>query len=244
MTVGSTGDVAAEPRAPQTGNEARRRGQSGPPLWIPALAFAGLMIVSVVLASSMPQPSASASEALEYFRDNETAARVAGILQFGAAFPLAIWTAVVYRRLRRLGVTAPGPAIALVGGVMSAVLMALCGVLGWTASRAASLDSPELARVLADLMFAAGGPAHVVPFGLLLAGVAVPALLVRLTPTWFAWAGIVLAAVAVLGTLALFDTAFGIPLPIARFGGLIWLVAASVLLPRERRRRTAPQAAE
>jgi len=27
---------------------------------------------------------------------------------FGAALPLAIWTATVYRRLRTLGVTAPG----------------------------------------------------------------------------------------------------------------------------------------
>ncbi|OLT36979.1 hypothetical protein BJF79_06290 [Actinomadura sp. CNU-125] len=116
-----------------------------------------------------------------------------------------------------------GPAIALAGGVMSAVAMALCGVLGWAASRSGSPQSPVLARTLADLMFATGGPAHVVAFGLLLAGVAVLALLLRLVPAGLAWSGI--------------------GLPIARFGGLIWLIAASVLLPRERPRRNRPRPA-
>lgn len=241
MTAGSAGETALG-----TTSEARRRSggrrPSGPPLWIPALAFAALMIVSVVLARQTPQPTASAAEALAYYRDHETAARAAGVLQFGAAFPLAVWSAVAYRRLRLLGVTAPGPAIALAGGVMSAVAMALCGVLGWAASRSGSLGSPALARTLTDLMFATGGPVHVVAFGLLLAGVAVPALLVRLVPAGLAWAGIVLAVVAVLGTFALVDTSLGVALPIARFGGLIWLIAASVLLPRERPRRNRPQA--
>ncbi len=103
------------------------------------------------------------------------------------------------------------------------------------------LQSPVLARTLADLMFAAGGPAHVVAFDCSSPAVAVPALLVRLVPTGFAWSGIVLAAVAVLGTFALLDDSLGIVLPIARFGGLIWLIAASVLLPRERPRRNRPQ---
>lgn len=241
MTAGTAAETAGGNKPPEAGRGSRGRGRSGPPLWIPALAFAALMIVSVVLARQMPQPTASAAEALAYYRDHETAARVAGVLQFGAAFPLAVWSAVVYTRLRLLGVTAPGPAIALAGGVVSAVAMALCGVLGWAASRSGSLQSPALARTLADLVFATGGPAHVVAFGLLLAGVAVPALLVRLVPAVFAWSGIALAAVAVLGTLALLDTSLGIVLPIARFGGLIWLVAASVMLPREHRRRNRPQ---
>jgi hypothetical protein len=42
------------------------------------------------------------------------------VLVFGAALPLAIWTATIYRRLRTLGVTAPGTVIGLAGGILAA----------------------------------------------------------------------------------------------------------------------------
>lgn len=213
-----------------------QRPQSGPPLLLPAVAFAVLMVVSIVLSRSIPQPTASAADTLKYFHDHETAARVAGCLQFAAAMPLAIWTAVVYRRLRRLGVNAPGPGIALIGGTLASMSLALCGLFGWAASRVGNLGSASLARTLDDLVFATGGPGHVVPFGLLLAGVAVPLWRLQIGPTAFAWAGLVLAFIAVLGTLVLLNTSLGVFLPIGRFGGLIWLLAVSVILPRHRRR--------
>ncbi|MED7951223.1 MULTISPECIES: DUF4386 domain-containing protein [unclassified Streptomyces] len=216
-----------------------RRQQSGPPLLLPAVAFAALMVVSIVLSRQTPLPTDSAADTLAYFRDHETAARVAGTLQFGASLPLAVWAAIVYQRLRRLGVSAPGPGIALVAGVLSAVSMATCGLTVWAASRAGGLGDAPLVRVLTDLLFATGGPGHVVPFGVMLAGVAVPMLLLGFGPKGFAWTGLVLAGIGVLGTLALLSTSLGFFLPIGRFGGLIWLIAASVILPKQRPRRTA-----
>ncbi|WP_328954868.1 DUF4386 domain-containing protein [Kitasatospora purpeofusca] len=216
-----------------------RRQQSGPPLLLPAVAFAALMVVSIVLARQTPLPTDSAADTLAYYKDHATAAKVSGTLQFAASLPLAVWAAIVYQRLRRLGVTAPGPGIALVSGVLASASMALCGLTVWAASRSGDLGDASLARSLADLTFASGGPGHVVPFAVMLAGVAVPMLLLGFGPKGFAWAGLVLAGIGVLGTLALLNTSLGFFLPIARFGGLIWLIAASVILPKQRPRRTA-----
>jgi hypothetical protein len=75
----------------------------------------------------------------------------------------------------------------------------------------------------------------VVFLGLLLAGIAVPALLLGLLPRALAIAGLVIAAVAELSFLSLVVPALAVLLPLARIPGLIWLVAAGFLLPRRRR---------
>jgi hypothetical protein len=74
---------------------------------------------------------------------------------------------------------------------------------------------------------------------LLIAGVAVPALILRLTPKPLAWAGLVIAAAGMLSTLTLLTSALDATLPIGRFGGLIWIIAVSVLLPASRHRLPA-----
>ncbi len=78
-----------------------------------------------------------------------------------------------------------------------------------------------------------------VPFALLIAGVAVPSLILRLTPGPLAWGGLVIAAIGMVSTLTLLTSALDFTLPIGRFGGLIFIVAASVLLPASRHRLTA-----
>jgi hypothetical protein len=49
----------------------------------------------------------------------------------------------------------------------------------------------------------------------------------------------VVAAVGMVSTLTLLTSALDFTLPVARFGGLIFVVAASVLLPASRHRLTA-----
>jgi hypothetical protein len=164
---------------------------------------------------------------------------VEAVLVFGAALPLAIWTATIYRRLRTLGVTAPGAVIGLAGGVLAAASLAISGLVTWVAADTAHIVSPALAKVLSDLSFAAGAAGFVVPFALLIAGVAVPSLILRLTPRPLAWFGLVVAAIGMVSTLTLLTSALDFTLPIGRFGGLIFIVAASVLLPASRHRLTA-----
>jgi hypothetical protein len=219
-----------------TGRPAARRPgpQGGPPLLAPALAYGALMITGVILSARTPQPSAAATVVLAYERSHHTQLQVAGFLSFGASAPLAIWSATVYRRLRTLGITAPGAVIALTGGLLSATSLALSGLIGWTSAQVAPIASPALTRALADLGFAAGSAGFVVPLGLLLAGVSVPAVIQRLTPRPWAWFGLVVAAVSVLATFVLLTGAMDPVLPIGRLGSLIWLIGASVLLPHHR----------
>jgi hypothetical protein len=226
----TTASTAATP--PSAARPARPQG--GPPLLAPALAYGALMVTAVVLSARMPQPSATAIATAAYDSSHHAVLEVAGCLGFAASAPLAIWTATTYRRLLTLGVTAPGAVIALAGGLLAAASLGLSGLITWTSSQAAAAD-PAAARILADLSFATGAAGFVVPLALLLAGVAVPSLILRLVPRPLAWAGLVIAAIGVLSTFALLTPALDGTLPVGRFGGLLWLIAASIALPRTRR---------
>jgi hypothetical protein len=223
----------------------RRQAQGGPPLGVLAVVFTALflggLILGTVLADGKPYPSpfGATADILAYFRDHRLAVQVAGALQFGAAIPLAIYAATVSARLHQLGIRAPGATIALVGGVLSSGFLALSGLLAWVLSRQEVAADPALVHALQYLNFAAGGPGHVVPLGLLIAGVAVPGLLAGLLPRWLAWAGLVIAAVAELATLSLLLDDAAYLLPIARFTGLAWLIAVGFRLPLHRP-RTSP----
>jgi len=175
---------------------------------------------------------------------------LAPALAYGALLiaSVAIWiggpqpgtsAASIYRRLRTLGVTAPGAVIGLAGGILAAASLALSGLVTWVAADTAHIAGPGLAKALFDLSFAAGAAGFVVPFALLIAGVAVPSLILRLTPRPLAWGGLVIAAIGMLSTLTLLTSALDVTLPIARFGGLIFIVAVSALLPATRHRLTA-----
>jgi len=221
-----------------------RGSQAGPPPGVlaavsTALLVAGL-VVSAVLGGTVPSPYAGATVVRDYFGAQSDAALAGGVLVFASSVPLALYAATMSARLRQLGVTAPGATIALAGGVLAAGALALSGLFLWVLSRPGIAASTPVLRALHDLAFLTGGVTHVVFLGLLVAGVAVPALVVGLLPRPLAWAGLVVAAVAELATLSLLVPALSVLLPLARFPGLAWLVAAGFLLPH-RRPRTTPR---
>jgi uncharacterized protein involved in cysteine biosynthesis len=93
-----------------------------------------------------------------------------------------------------------------------------------------------------------GGVGYVGAIGLLIAGIAVPAVILGLAPRWLCWVGLVIAVLAELGILALLVPAFGFTLPVGRFVGVAWLIAIGFLLPHDRhqvsrRVESAPPAA-
>jgi hypothetical protein len=198
-----------------------------------ALLLAGL-IYSAALGGTVPSPFGSAASIQRYFVTHPGAAKASGTLAFASSVPLAIYAATASARLRQLGVTAPGATIALAGGLLSASALSLSGLLQWTLSRPAVRGDAALVRALHDLSFLTGGPAHVVALGLLIAGIAVPSLFLGLLPRALAWAGLAIAGLAELSTVVLIWPSLAVLLPIARFPGLIWLVAAGFLLPRRR----------
>ena len=220
----------------------RRPNQGGPPPGPIAIVVTALFMCSLLLpilvtgGDTYPSPYALQATIIDYFTAHPGPVRLTGLLQFAASLPLAIYAATVSARLNRLGIRAPGAVIALAGGVLASASMALSALLTWTLARPEIVSHPDLVRLVHDLAFITGGPGFVVPLGLLLAGVAVPGLLAGLLPRWIAWAGLLIAAVAMICTLAVAFPDLAILLPIARFPALAWLIAAGLLLPKQRPR--------
>ncbi|MFE3289968.1 hypothetical protein [Rhodococcus sp. NPDC059234] len=240
-TRGPSGGVQTLDGAP--GRAPGRRPQEGPPLPPVAIAAIALFMASLVLPIVLsggdvyPSPFASGEEIVGYFRGRSDQVLVASLLQFAASLPLVVFAAVVSVRLGRLGVQAPGPRIGFAGGILAAVSLAMSAGFSWALTRPEILAHDDLIRLLHDLAFVTGGAGFVVPLGLLVAGIAVPGLLARLLPRWHAWAGLVIAAVAMVATLSVALPGLSILLPIARFPAFAWIVSAAFLLPRRRDRR-------
>jgi hypothetical protein len=213
--------------------------QGGPPLVLLAvisllLLTAGLA-VAVALGGVMPLPYASATVVRDYVWQHPPAALATGVGAFASSIPLAIYAATASARLRQLGVTAPGATIALAGGLLASASLGLSGLSAWILSRPEVTSDVPLLRALYYLTFLTGGPWHVVALGLLIAGIAVPGLILGLLPRALGWTGLAIALLAELTTLVLVWPGLAPMLPAARFTGLIWLIAAGALLPLRRR---------
>jgi hypothetical protein len=219
---------------PRSTPAATRRPQSGPHLLGPVLAFAVLTIAYTIANKSTPHPDASGPAVLHYAQTHDTTIKLGAFLLFASAVPLAITAAILYRRLRTLGITAPGSAITLVGGALASIELTTSALFAWTGGRLPTNADPALARALADLSYLSGGPAYAVAFALLIAGISVTGLLAGLLSRAVTWSGLVLAAAGMLSTLTLLASGFGYLLPLVRFGGLIWLISTAALLPRTR----------
>jgi hypothetical protein len=199
-----------------------------------ALVLAALLVTVVGAGRTVISPFAATGDVTAFFHDHPTAVRWSAMLQLGSAVPLGICAATVYARQLRLGVRVPGPVIGLFGGVTAAVLLMLSASATWVLSRPEVTSDTGVTQALAYLAFVTGGVGYVVGLGLLVAGVAVPALILRLLPRWLAWAGLLVAAVSELSFLSMTVEPLQVLLPIGRFSGLVWLIAAGFLLPRTR----------
>ena len=157
----------------------------------------------------------------------------------GRTVPIDRTSLAATQRLHALGARVAGPVIGLVGGVLAAASLLLSGLVAWTAAGAAPLGDAPLVRALSTLAFALGGVGFAVTSALLIAGVAIPGMILRLMPRGLAIAGLVVAVAGVLSLVSLLVPALAVLLPVARFGGVVWLVAVSLALPLSRPRRTA-----
>jgi hypothetical protein len=216
------------------------RRPDGPNAGILALIAVVLSVASVALPALLagtgyPEPSDSAATVAAYFTHHAFAATITGLLVFGAAVPIGIHAATTHARMLHLGIRVPGPHIAFFGGMAASVLLSIAGLSTWALGQASAGVPAAVVRLLAGLVFAIGGIGFVGALGLLVAGVAVPALILRLTPRWLAWAGLVLAGLSELSFFGLLWPGFDLLLPVGRFVGLLWLVVVGFLLPRNRR---------
>ncbi len=199
------------------------------------LTVCGLLSSAILTGGqTFVSPFSPAGQVAAYFHGHPDAVRLASLFQFGSAVPLGIFAATVYARQLRLGVRVPGPAIGFFGGITASIFLMLSAAVAWVLSRPEITTDVTLTHALSFLAFITGGVAYVVGLGLLVAGIAVPALLLSFVPRWLAWAGLVIAALAELSFLSMVIEPLQFLLPIGRFGGLLWLVAVGFLLPRSR----------
>ena len=218
----------------------RGRRPDGPNAGVLGIVSLALTIASVVVpplfasGEFFPSPSGSAGIVDGYLLRHREAVAVTGFLVFAASVPLGIYAATTYARLLKLGVRVPGPGIAYFGGIAASVLLATSGLLTWAIGQPVAGQSAALLHTLDYVVYALGGVGFVGGVGLLIAGIAVPALILRLTSGWLAWVGLVLAGLSELSFLALVLPQLTFLLPIGRFLGLAWLLAVGFLLPRNR----------
>ncbi len=216
------------------------RRPDGPNPGILGIVSLVLTIASVVVpplfaaGAYFPSPSGSAGAVDGYLTGHRNAVTATGFLVFAASVPLGIYAATSYARLLKLGVRVPGPGIAYFGGIAASVLLAISGLVTWAIGQPVAGQSPALLHTLDYVIYAIGGVGFVGGLGLLIAGIAVPALVLRLTPRWLAWVGLVVAGLSELSFLALVVPELTFLLPVGRFLGLAWLLVVGFLLPRNR----------
>ncbi|WP_123788566.1 hypothetical protein [Phytoactinopolyspora halophila] len=215
----------------------------GPSLVAPAVTFVASFVASLILgpilgAGAAPSPFSDADAARDYFADNPTVSQITGLVQFGAAIALGVFTAASLSRMRQLVPNTSAPAIGAVGGSLSAIFLAINGVLQWVLGQADITHDEALVQALHHLYFGAGGPAHVGTLGLLVAGIAWMAISAGALPRWLSVVGVVIASISVV-SLITFLTSGAAPLvAIGRFTAMIWIVVTAVLVSRSRRTRT------
>lgn len=213
---------------------------ASPPLGPVAVVFTLLTLAGIACVSLLesrppfPAPWQPAEEIVSYFRLHPSLVLACASLLFGAAIPLGIFTASAVSRLRFLGVQAAGATIALFGGLAAAFDTAAAASALWVASHAGIAPDATLLQGLYYLAFAFGGPGYSVPLGLLMAGISIPALVMKLMPKWIGVLGLVLAAIGELSWLSLVVPSALFLIPLTRFPAFIWMIAAGFALPATR----------
>jgi hypothetical protein len=218
----------------------------GPNPGVVAVVFTGLFLASLVPVTLLfsethfPGPNQSPEEIVAYFRSESAKVRVCAFLQFGSSIPLGIFTATMVSRLRFHRAEGAGVLIALFGGLGTSFFMGLSALVQWTVAQPGIAANAELTRVLYLLLFSTGGVGFSVPLGLLFAGISVTAGFMRLLPRWLVVFGVILGVVGELSSLSLIVPGALFLIPLTRFPGFIWLIAAGFKLPRSRAGKGRP----
>ncbi len=222
------------------------RRYEGPHLGAVAIVYVLLKVASVVPVSSFGMPFgvrapffpgllAPIDQVAAYFATHAGPVSLCAFLQFGAAIPFGIFTAAIVSRLHSLGSDIAGIRIALFGGIMAAINEAVSGGIIWVMGHPVIAQVPALTQSLHYLAVVFGGPGFTMPQGLLMAGISIPAgSMKRLSKTMVVF-GLILAVIGELSWFSMITSRAGILIPLARWPGFIWLIAAGFSLSKDSR---------
>jgi hypothetical protein len=213
----------------------------GPHLGLVAIIFTILFNTGLYFVISFspeaphfPGPWESRSVIVTYFQEHAPDVLKCAIFQFGASIPLGIFTATAVSRLNFLGVRAAGSYIALFGGFLTSVNLALSALILWVMAYPGIAGHTDVVPALYYLVFAIGGVGYSVPLGILIAGISVTAGILRKIPKWLMIFGLLLAAIGELSWISMtFPKALYL-IPLTRFPGFIWLILVGFLLPKSK----------
>jgi hypothetical protein len=189
-------------------------------------------VISFTGGPHFPGPWESSDAIAVYFQGHAGAVLMCAFLQFGAAIPLGIFTAIMVSWLQFLEVRAAGAHIALFGGLMTAFNIATSALVLWVMAYPGIAQETGMLHALYYVVFAIGGVGFSVPMGLLIAGLSIPAAFMRLLPKWLIVFGLTLAAIGELSALSLVIPKAIFLIPLTRFPSFIWLIAAGFKLPK------------
>src|SRR5437868_1678297 len=185
-----------------------------------------------------PGPWESADVIVRYFQTHVSAVRFCASFQMGSMIPLGILAATVVSRLRFLGITAAGAYIALFGGFMTVFDSTVSHLTMWAMTLPVVNHNAVFLPPLYFVSYAFGGPGFSIPMGLFIAGISVTCAFAGLLPKWIAWSGLLLAVIGELSWLHLpFFPKFVFLIPLTRFPGFLWLIAAGFALPATKAQR-------
>ena len=216
----------------------------GPALGPLAVVFTVVFILGLLPVTTVggmpyfPGPWESPQTIGAFFRLRPGAALLCAFLQFGSGIPLGLFTATITSRLKFLGVKAAGAHIALFGGLAASAAIASSSLVLWAIAQPGISSDTTLTAGLYYVMYALGGPGYSVPLGLLMAGASLTCSFYKLLPRWIWVLGLVLAVCGELSWLNLeFPKALFL-IPLTRFPGFIWMIAAGFALPSRARTRS------
>jgi hypothetical protein len=205
------------------------------------LIFVVLLLVSGFIPGSPPAPDDSAREIHEYFRDNDTAIKVASYLAGLAIFPFLFFLGSLWSRVRTAGDDVRRLATILVGGAVVAVGLASVStvITATTALRIGEL-APDGAKFFFTM---AGISTSMTAFAVaaFVGATSLAALRSGVFPAWIGTAGAVLTpAWLVAGVSVATDTTgIGVFGFIVFLLWLAWVVVVSVFLFRSQQQAVA-----
>jgi len=203
------------------------------------LFIAGLMPVTVFGGIPyFPGPAASVGEMVNFFSHRQAGVLLCVFFHFGSAIPLGIFTTTMIARLKFLGVRAAGLEIALFGGLAAAIGLVVGASFLWATTYPGIPENADLLQAIYRISFGIGGPGYAVPFGLLAAGISIPAWFSRLLPKWVVILGFFVAAVGILSWFEILSVRLLPLIPLTRFPGFVWIVAAGFTAGKRQKRVT------
>jgi hypothetical protein len=204
------------------------------------LFVAGLMPVTVFGGKPyFPGPTASVAEMVDFFSHRQGGVLLCAFFQFGSGIPLGIFTTTMIARLKFLGVRVAGLEIALFGGIAAAVGVVVGASFLCATTYPGIPENADLLHAIYRISFGIGGPGYAVPFGLLAAGISIPALLFKLLPKWVIVLGLFVAAVGFLSWFEILSVRLLPLIPLTRFPGFVWMIAAGFTVGKRRKGVTA-----